>query len=399
MRVLVADSLAPAALRALEALGLEVVCRPELGPDTLVPAIGGAHVLVVRSTEVPRAVLEAGDRLQVVIRAGAGTNTIDCRAAAELGIFVTNCPGKNAIAVAELAMGLILSLDRRIPDNVAALRAGRWETARFSSARGLHGRTLGIVGLGTIGVEVARRARAFGMRVVGWSRSLDAERAEVLEIRPMESVRALCALSDVVSVHVAYAPETHYLLGADELAAMRPGTLLVDTSRGGVVDSEALRAEVSAGRIRAAADVYEKEPSAGRADWMPPLATLDGFYGTHHIGASTDQAQEAIAAEVVRIVRTWLRTGEVPNAVNLAAETEARAVMIVRHLDRVGVLAAVLDVLKRAGFSVQQMENTVFQGAVAANAKIALDRVPDAAVAAAVREASPDILGVEVVLL
>ena len=184
MKVLVADTFEQSGIDGLKAAGCDVVYQPDLAGDALAAAIGGsrADVLVVRSTKVTAPMLDAG-RLSLVVRAGAGVNTIDVPAASARGIYVSNCPGRNSIAVAELAFGLILALDRRIPDNVAELRAGRWNKKEYSKARGLFGRTLGLLGFGSIGQEVARRGHAFGMRVLVWSRrfveNLEAARAEI----------------------------------------------------------------------------------------------------------------------------------------------------------------------------------------------------------------------------
>jgi D-3-phosphoglycerate dehydrogenase len=395
MNALIADTLPSDCCDALSALGLTVRYEPSLQGDALIGAVADAHVLIVRSTKVPAAVMEAGKRLQVIVRAGAGVNTIDCEAAAAQGIFVANCPGKNAVAVAELTMGLILALDRRIADNVASLRDGRWDKATFSKADGLLGRTLGIVGLGRIGREVFKRANAFGMKCIGWSRSLTDEDAAILGLERMASVGALCARSDVVTVHVAKTNETTHLIGRAEIDAMKPGALLIHMARGGVVDEEALVEAVADGRIRAACDVYESEPKSGQSDFAHPLAALDGFYGTHHIGASTQQAQQAVADEVVRVVAEWLSTGSVDNCVNLTKQSAATGQLLVRHLDRVGVLATVLDVLKQGRINVQEMENRIFEGALAASAKITVEQAPSAETLNQLRTCSPDVLGVE----
>lgn len=394
MRILIADQL-PAEVRIeLSKLGLEVDFQPQLTADEIVGAIVGAHVLVVRSTRVTAAALDAGDRLQLVIRAGAGTNTIDCERAAHRAVFVANCPGKNAIAVAELTLGLILSLDRRIPDNVSELRAGHWRKSRFGKANGLYGRTLGIIGLGRIGEEVLARAKAFGLNCIAWSRSLTPERAAALGVEYSDTVLELVSRADIVSLHVAHAPETHHLIGANELAAMKQGAFLVNMARGGVVDDAALAHAVAAGRIRAAADVYEDEPKDGEADFDGVLRDGADFYGTHHIGASTAQAQSAIAAEVCAILEAYVATGVVNNCVNLSPEPPATGQLLVRHLDRVGVLAGVLDVLKCADINVQGMQNTIFDGAVAACATMALEQAPSATVIAKVA-AIEHVLGVE----
>jgi len=398
MKILVADKFETSGLEGLRATGSEVLFEPELKDDALGARLAesAAEVLVVRSTKVTAAILERARTLALVIRAGAGVNTIDLAAASRRGVFVANCPGKNAIAVAELAFGLILSLDRRIPDNTAALRRGEWNKKEFSKARGLYGRTLGIVGLGTIGREVASRARAFGMPVIAWSRSLTDACAEDLAIERSASLLALARAADVVTVHVASAPETKGLLGAEFFAAMRPGAFLINTARADVVDAAALSEALSSGRIRAAMDVFPKEPSDAPGTIEDALARDPRVVGTHHIGASTDQAQEAIAAETVRIVRTFLETGKVENVVNVARRPPATHLLVVRHRDRVGVLAHVLAALKSDGISVQGMENTVFEGAEAACARIELDKEPRAATLETIRTGSDDIYSLAV---
>src|SRR5436305_10456890 len=224
MHVLIADKFEPSGREGLQAIGYEISFQPDLKDDALVNAIAKEQpdVLVVRGTKITEPMLAAGP-LKLIVRAGAGYNTIDVAAASRRGIYVSNCPGKNSIAVAELAFALILALDRRIADNVVALRAGEWNKKEFSKARGLFGRTLGLIGVGKIGQEMIPRARAFGMPVVAWSRSLTLERAALLGVELKESPKAVAAAADVVSVHLALNPETKNMLGADFFSAMRPG--------------------------------------------------------------------------------------------------------------------------------------------------------------------------------
>jgi len=394
MRVLIADALPGEVRVELANLGLSVDFRPSLTADDLPSEIPDAHILVVRSTKVSDAAITAANRLQLIIRAGAGTNTIDCAAAARNGVFVANCPGKNSLAVAELTLGMILALDRRIPDNVADVRARVWNKKKYSKARGLYGRTLGVVGLGRIGSAVVERARAFGLNCLAWDKVLQGTATQGVDATLCTSLMELCSRVDILTLHVPLTPETQHLIGADELASMRQGALLLNMSRGGVVDDRALAEAVRSGRIRAASDVYEQEPRATDTVFDTPFADLEGFYGTHHIGASTEQAQSAVAEEVVNILRGWLATGQVMNCVNVSAHTPAVGQLVVRHLDRIGVLARVLDVLKEARINVQEMQNTVFEGALAASAKITVQHAPTDDVIAAVT-ACQDVLGVE----
>jgi D-3-phosphoglycerate dehydrogenase len=386
MRVLVADKFEQSGLDALAAAGCDVVYEPALKDEALVDAVaaGAPEVLVVRSTKVPEAVLAAGP-LELVVRAGAGYNTIDVAAASRLGIYVSNCPGKNSVAVAELAFGLICALDRRIADNVADLRAGTWNKTEYSKARGLHGRTLGLIGVGAIGAEMIPRARGFGMPVVAWSPSLTAERAAELGVRRAESPVDVASAADVVSVHVALNDRTRGMVGAPFFAAMKDGAFFVNTSRGEVVDEGALAAAIRSKGLRAGLDVFVDEPATGAGAFVSELAGLPGVYGTHHIGASTDQAQAAIAAEAVRIVTVFAATGTVPNVVNLATQTPATSSIVVRHLDRPGTLAHTLDVISTAGINVQEMENVIFAGAHAAVARISVEGRVDAQLVEAIR--------------
>ena len=399
MRVLVADTFESSGLNALRAAGCEVSYSPKAKDQALVDEVAcvAPDVLIVRSTRVPEAVLQAGP-LKLVVRAGAGYNTIDVAAASRLGIYVSNCPGKNSVAVAELAFALIAALDRRIADNVADLRRGVWNKSEYGKARGLFGHTLGLIGLGGIGSAMVPRAQAFGMPVVAWSRSLTDERAAELGITRAESAAAVAESADVVSVHVALNADTRGMLGAHFFAAMRPGAFFVNTSRGEVVDEAALADAVQTRGIRAGLDVFAHEPGSGVGEFHPAIVDLPGVYGTHHIGASTEQAQLAIATEAVRIVTVFAETGTVPNVVNLARATPASHTLVIRHLDRPGVLAAALDAISAAGLNVQEMENVVFEGGEAAVARINLEGPLEPGLAEQVG-AHPSVLDVQVIEL
>ncbi|HVL38317.1 MAG TPA: 3-phosphoglycerate dehydrogenase family protein [Fimbriimonadaceae bacterium] len=389
MKVLVADKFEQSGLDGLKALGVEVEYQPDLKDQALGQSIRdtGAEVLVVRSTKVTAEMLE-GTKLAVIIRAGAGYNTIDVAAASAQGIYVTNCPGKNSQAVAELAFGLILACDRHIPDNVEQLRAGKWNKKEFSKAKGLYGRTLGLVGMGKIAQEMIVRAKAFGMHVMAYSRWMTPDVAAALGIGRAQSLEELAQMSDVVSVHVSLTPDTRGLLGESFFNAMKPGTIFVNTSRAEVVDQDALEKAVEERGLLAGLDVFEGEPSGAEGAYEGSLCSNRRVYATHHIGASTEQAQEAVAAETVRIFREYLLTGSVPNVVNVRRGEAATHLLVVRHADRVGVLAHVLSVLKDEGVNVQEMENIVLGGAKAAIAQIALDKQPSDGALVAVKKNS-----------
>jgi D-3-phosphoglycerate dehydrogenase len=323
--------------------------------------------------------------------------------ASRRGIYVSNCPGKNAIAVAELAFALVLSLDRRVPDNVAELRAGTWNKKEYSKARGLHGRTIGLLGYGNIGQEVARRAHAFGMPVVVWSRRFATGRDQIAnEPIPMQlaaSPAEVAARCDVLSVHLALNAETRALVNAAVLDALKPGSYFINTARAEVVDHAALERAVRERGIRVGLDVFANEPSGASGAFSDPLVALPNVYGTHHIGASTDQAQEAIAAETVRIIESYSTTGKVPNVVNLAKRTPATHMLVVRHRDRPGVLAHIFEHLRSGNINVQETENVIFEGAQAAVARINLDGAPSDALLGAMQGGNQDILDLHLVTI
>ena len=393
MKVLVADAFEASGLEGLRALGCEVLYEPKLEGDALGERLESARpaILVVRSTKVSAKEIERAATLALIVRAGAGVNTIDLAAASRRAVAVSNCPGKNSIAVAELTWGLLLALDRRIPSQDADLKAGVWKKAEYGKAKGLAGRTLGVVGVGAIGREVVHRARAFGMEVLAWSRSLDAYGAARLGVTRADTLEELARGSDAVSVHLALTKETRGLLGAEFFGAMKPGALFVNTSRGEVVRQAELALAIAEKGLRAGLDVFELEPPGGTGTFEDPIARNAGVIGTHHCGASTEQAQNAIAAETVRIVETFRATGEVPNAVNLSDRTPATHLLSVRHRDRVGVLAHIFAELKAAGINVEQTENVVFSGAEAACARIQVDRAPDDEVLRRIEAGNPDV--------
>jgi D-3-phosphoglycerate dehydrogenase / 2-oxoglutarate reductase len=416
MKVLVADKFEQSGIEGLKAAGCDVISDPDLKDDALREAIArtGADVLVVRSTKVTEPMLDAG-RLSLIVRAGAGYNTIDVAAASKRGIYVSNCPGKNAIAVAELAFGLILALDRRLPDNVAELRAGKWNKKEYSKAQGLFGKTLGLLGVGSIGREMIRRAAGFGLDVVLWSRRFDGQRRPLTEQEARElgldtvvrqvsveiepTPHDVAARADILSVHLALGPETRNIVNAELLARLRRGSILINTARGEVVDQRAVAGAVRDRGLRVGLDVFANEPAGATGEFSDELVALPGVYGTHHIGASTEQAQEAIAAETVRIISAYKETGRVPNVVNLARRTPATAMLVVRHRDRPGVLAHVFEHLRRANLNVQETENIVFEGAEAAVARINLDGRPASELCETIKAGNDNIFDLQVVHL
>ena len=395
MKTLIADKFSETHIARLTQLGCEVTCKPSAAAAELPAIIGPYKILVVRGKEVTSDTIKASNELALVVRAGAGVNTIDIKAASARGVFVSNCPGKNSIAVAELVFALLLAIDRRIPENVAALRAHKWNKKEFSKADGVFGKTLGVLGVGQIGREVILRAQAFGLRTIAWSRSLTSERARQLGVERCEQLDDVFRQSDIVTLHLALKAETRKLVNATRLALMKPNAILINTARGEVIDQEALRAALQSQKLRAGLDVFDPEPAQAAGDFNDPILDLPNLYGSHHIGASTEQAQEAIAEEVIRIIRTFVGTGVVPNCVNLATRTPAKWLLRVRHFDRIGVLAFVMDQLRRADINIEEVQNVIFEGAATASCRIQLNSEPSTQLVASIRSGNPDIIDLE----
>jgi D-3-phosphoglycerate dehydrogenase / 2-oxoglutarate reductase len=380
MKVLIVDKMSEKAVKALKDMGAEVTVNAVKAED-LPKALGDTEVLIVRSTKVSAAAIEAAPALSLIVRAGAGVNTIDVAAASKRGIYVANCPGQNTDAVAELAIGLLIAADRRIVNATDDLRAGKWKKSEYGKSRGLKGRTLGIVGVGSIGKAVAKRAQGLEMNVIGWSRSLTPQKAEELGIGFCAKLEELAEKSDAVSVHVAASKETNNLVGKDFFARMKKGAILINTSRGEVVDAAALKAAIAEKGLRVGLDVFAGEPAGGEAEFVDKELAA-AVIGTPHIGASTDQASEAIAAETVRVIETYRVSGHPVNTVNIREKSSAIINLVVRHYNRVGVLAGVLDELRSEGVNIEEMENTIFEGGAAACCTLKLDEKPSDALIA-----------------
>jgi D-3-phosphoglycerate dehydrogenase len=378
MKLLVADKLETEALEELRHLGLEVDYAPELTAETLPDRIAGVGILIVRSTPVTAAAIQAGAALHLIVRAGHSLHTLDIASASARGIFVAYCPGKNAAAVAELTMGLICAIDRQIPEAIESMRAGRWERARFSNADGLFGQTIGIAGYGAVGREVAHRAKAFDMHVVAMSKSLTPQRAIDQGIGFARSLEELASRSQILSVHLPLTDRTRGAISASILAALPDRAMVINTSRAGVIDQGALIEATQKKGLRVAIDVHPEDPHAGSGAIDSELLKLPNVhvYGTPHIAAQTHQSRRAIGNETVRIVRSFVRTGDVPGCVNVCATSPARYQMVIRSLDKVGVLANVLGVLKRHGLNVEELNSTIFDGAIAACTKLRISGRP-----------------------
>jgi D-3-phosphoglycerate dehydrogenase/(S)-sulfolactate dehydrogenase len=312
-RVLVSDDLSAEAVRILRDAGLEVDVKVGLPPGELEAIIGGYDALAVRSaTKVNARLLEKAARLKVVGRAGVGVDNVDLDAATRRGVVVMNTPGGSSITVAELALAMIMSLYRHVPGATASVKAGRWEKKRFQG-REIAGKTLGVVGIGNIGSVLVDRALAMKMRVVAFDPFITPEAASKLGARLVE-LETLWREADVVSLHVPLTEQTRHLVNAEVLGKMKKGAILVNCARGGIVDERAVAESLAAGHLGGAAlDVYEKEPPA--ADH--PLFALDNVVCTPHIGASTEEAQSAVAVGIAEQLVAYLRDGVVKNAVNV----------------------------------------------------------------------------------
>jgi D-3-phosphoglycerate dehydrogenase len=402
MRLLIADKLHPRAVEELRTLPVDVLYEPELTKETLESKLPGVGILVVRSKEVTRKAIEASRSLNLIVRAGAETATIDVKAASERGIYVANCPGKNATAVAELVYGLLFAIDRRIPDAVASLRAGRWERAEYGKAEGLYGKTIGIAGLGAIGREVAVRGRAFGLHPIGWSRSLTPSRANELGIGHASTLEELASKSDIFTIHLALTDRTRGIVSRRVFELLPKRAIFINCARPDLVDYEAMTDAVKNRGLRVGIDVVPNEPR-GKKEISPDLFNMTSnagglLYSTPHIAASTDQGQLAIATECVRVIRSFLLEGTVPNVVNVMNLSTARFQMVIRMLDKVGTFANVLAVIKRHGINVEEVTNTVFEGGGASCAKLRVVSRPSEACMHEIR-AFEEVLHVDLVTL
>ena len=312
MKVLVADSFPKNHMQTLTDNGFEVIYEPKLGENDIPNTVKDAEFIVVRSTNVNAAAINAGTNLKIVIRAGSGYNNIDVAAATAKGVSVANTPGKNSIAVAELAMGFIIALDRKIPDNVKDFNSSVWNKAKYSKAEGLYGKTLGIVGVGNIGKEIAKRAQAFGMKVIGY----DVVKSEGLGIEYVEDIEKLISVADIISLHVPVNPQTKGMFNDKLFGLMKKGAILINTSRAEVIDEDALIKAVKEKGVVAGVDVFKDEPEGKDGAVTSKLQNIDGIYVTHHIGASTEQAQDAVAEETVKIIMDYKNSGKVLHCVN-----------------------------------------------------------------------------------
>ena len=347
-RVLVTEPLAQVGLDTLSAAGFDVDVAVGLSPEELLGAVRGASALVIRSaTQVTAEVLEAGTELVVVGRAGIGLDNVDVATATRKGVMVVNAPQSNILSAAEHAVALLISQARNVPQADADLKAGNWRRSKWEGVE-LHGKTLGIIGLGRIGGLVAQRALAFGMHLIAYDPYVSAERARQMGVDLLPTVEEVAAQSDFLSIHLPRTPETKGLIGRDLFAQAKPGIRIVNAARGGIVDEEALYDAIVSGRVHGAAiDVFAEEPTT-----KSPLFELESVVVTPHLGASTAEAQDKAGQTIAEQVVLALRGDFVPYAVNIAAgeasETVRRFLPLAERLGRLfsGLAGGVVETLE-----------------------------------------------------
>lgn len=389
IKVLIADKFPDKYINELKSLDLEVIYEPKYGEKDLPEAVKDVDILVVRSTIVNEETINKSEKLNLVIRAGSGVNNINISAANKKGVYVANCPGMNAVAVAELAIGLMISLDRFIPDNVSDFNKGVWNKDKYSKGKGLKGKTLGLIGVGNIGKEVAKRALAFEMNVYG----KDITRIEGVQIKDFSEMDQLLPLCDVVSIHLPATPQTKGLFNKQLLSYMKDGAYLINTSRHDIVIEDDLLEAIKEKNIRYACDVFKGEPEGKSGEVSSKLQNNPNIYVTHHIGASTQQAQDAVAEETIRIIKHFVHSGVIDHWVNRAKITDAHYQLVVKHYDKPGVLAAVLDVIRQGNINVEEIENIIFEGGIAACCTMKLKSAVTADMLKAMRD-NPNVISV-----
>ncbi|HEX9576546.1 MAG TPA: phosphoglycerate dehydrogenase [Myxococcales bacterium] len=350
MRILISDDLSPEAKTILERIpGAQVDFKPGMKPQELREVIGGYDALAVRSaTKVTAEVLAAAPRLRVVGRAGTGVDNIDLAAATRRGVVVMNAPGGNSVSVAEHTLALLLALARSVADASQSTRGGKWEKKKYSSGRELMGKTLGVIGTGNIGALVVQRAKSFGLKVIAYDPFLSAEAAAKLGVELVD-LPEIFRRADAITLHVPLTELTRNLIGAEQLARMKKGALIVNCARGGLVDEKALADALRSKHLGGAAlDVFDPEPPA--ADH--PLFACENFIATPHLGGSTEDAQQNVAVIVCESMVEYLTTGTIRNAVNVpnvSGEVLERMGPFLRLCEKLGSFAGQLALQGESG--------------------------------------------------
>ncbi|HOJ17910.1 MAG: phosphoglycerate dehydrogenase [Ignavibacteriales bacterium] len=392
LKILIADKFPDFYIDEMKKMDLEVIYSPKLGETDIPAAAKDVDILVVRSTKVSADAINQSNKLNLIIRAGAGVNNINIPAANQKGIYVANCPGMNSVAVAELAIGLMVSLDRKIPDNVADFHNGIWNKGEYSKAQGLLGKNLAIIGVGAIGKEVAKRALAFGMNVYG----KDISRIEGVAIKDFSEMDQLLPIMDIVTIHLPATPQTKGLFNKEMFSHLKPGAFLINTSRADIIDEEAMLEAIASKNIRVALDVFKGEPEQKDGAVSSKLQGNKNIYVTHHIGASTEQAQNAVAQETVNIIKQFVTSGVIAHWVNRAKIVETEYQLIAKHYDKPGVLSGILNIIKEEDINIEELENIIFEGGVIACCTLKLKSGLSADRLIKIKE-NPDVLSVSYV--
>lgn len=392
MRILVACELPDAALQALHSLASSVVYRPAVTPAQLAGEIAPVGVLIVRDLRISADLLAGAPALQMIVRAGPGAGDIALEAASAQGVFVVHCPQERAAAVAEHAFALILALDRRIVDNANALREGRWVRSALRTARGLAGRTLGILGGGRVAELVARRAAAFDMQVVQWVAGGGA--AALNDLTCCNWPRELARKSDIIVVVSQGEAELQTIVDAEFLQNVNPGSMLIHVGAPTLVDERALAEAVRTRDLHVGIDVYASAPAAEHTRFSHPLAALPNVLATQNVATLTTQADEATADEVVHLVRRFVVSGEVENCLNILERSPATWQLVLRVRDQVGVMASILEAIRADGINAEEINTRIFTGARAVWCTVALDERPSSEALEAIR-ALPGVLHLE----
>ncbi|MGH7406227.1 MAG: phosphoglycerate dehydrogenase, partial [Candidatus Methylomirabilales bacterium] len=312
MQVLITDDLSPRGLEVLrQNPNIHITLQPRISPEELVTVIDQYDALIVRSaTKVTAEVIQAGKRLKVIGRAGVGVDNVDVEAATAQGVVVMNTPTGNTITTAEHTVSLLLALAKHVPQAAASLQARRWEKGKFLNVE-LYNKTLGIIGLGRIGSEVAKRAKGFAMRVIAYDPFISTEVASRIGVELVD-LEEVYRQADFVTIHVPLGPDTYHMISRETIGLMKRGVRIVNCARGGVVDEEALYEALVSGHVAGAAcDVFEEEPATASA-----LFSLENFIGTPHLGAATAEAQDNVAVAISQQVADFLTTGVIRNSVN-----------------------------------------------------------------------------------
>ena len=362
---MVADLFSPEGIEEMKKMGHEVIYQPKVVGAEFVKLMADVKpvVLVVRSKKVTKEVIDADPKLEFVIRAGAGFDTIDVDYCSAKGIYVSNCPGKNSIAVAELAMGLIISVDRRLAENDKLLKEGKWEKGLFAECIGLKGRTLGLLGIGNIGKEVCKRCLAFDMKVIAWDSFFTKEEMAAMGAVKVETVQDIAKNADIISIHLpAIKGITVNMINKEFLNLMKPETVFINTSRANlVVEDDVLERLEKVKGFWYAADVFSNEPADKKAAYDHKLAKHPKVVGTHHIGASTKEAETAIGIEAVRMVKEYGATKKVNNCVNLATDIKVTHNIAVKYANQVGTLPSIMDLFTKYQLKIEELHNEVFK--------------------------------------